>query len=67
MFTPNLLGIIECIKEINCEVCRVFYPPFINELKGSEVAECLTRDRGAAGLSLTCVTDLSSLSKTHLS
>ena len=31
------------------------------------VVECLTRDRGAAGLSLTIVTVLWSLSKTHLS
>ena len=31
------------------------------------VVECLTRDRGAAGSSLTGVTALWSLSKTHLS
>ena len=31
------------------------------------VVECLTRDRGAAGSSLTDVTALWSLSKTHLS
>ena len=31
------------------------------------VVECLTRDRRAAGSSLTCVTALWSLSKTHLS
>ena len=31
------------------------------------VEECLTRDRGAAGSSLTGVTVLWSLSKTHLS
>ena len=31
------------------------------------VIECLTRDREAAGLSLTSVTALWSLSKTHLS
>ena len=31
------------------------------------MVECLTRDRGAAGLSLTSVTALWSLSKTHLS
>ena len=36
------------------------------ERSGSEV-ECLTRDRGVAGSSLTGVTDLWSLSKTHLS
>ena len=38
----------------------------ISEL-GSAVVECLTRDRGAAGSSLTGVTALWSLSKTHLS
>ena len=36
------------------------------EPSGSEV-ECLTRDRGAMGSSLTGVTALWSLSKTHLS
>ena len=44
-------------------------PKYINchrERSGS-VVECLTRDRGAAGSSLTDVTALWSLSKTHLS
>ena len=45
--------------------------PFLNvsmdwERSGS-VVECLTRDRRAAGSSLTSVTALWSLSKTHLS
>ena len=35
--------------------------------KECTVVECLTRDRGAAGSSLTSVTALWSLSKTHLS
>ena len=35
--------------------------------RSGSVVECLTRDRGAAGLSLTGVTMLLSLSKTHLS
>ena len=35
--------------------------------RSGSVVECLTRDRGAAGLSLTGVTALWSLSKTHLS
>ena len=34
---------------------------------GSAVVECLTRDRKAVGSSLTSVTALWSLSKTHLS
>ena len=35
--------------------------------RSGSVVECLTRDRGAAGSSLTSVTALWSLSKTHLS
>ena len=34
---------------------------------GSAVVKCLTGDRRATGLILTCVTALCSLSKTHLS
>ena len=33
--------------------------------RSGSVVECLTRDQGAAGLSLTNVTGLWSLSKTH--
>ena len=35
--------------------------------RSASVVDCLTRDRGAAGLHLTSVTALWSLSKTHLS
>ena len=35
--------------------------------RSGSVVECLTRDRGVAGSSLTGVTALWSLSKTHLS
>ena len=35
--------------------------------RSGSVVECLTRDRGAAGSSLTSATTLGSLSKTHLS
>ena len=42
------------------------FNPFMWERSGS-VVECLTRDRRAAGSSLTGVTALWSLSKTHLS
>ena len=38
----------------------------LRERSGS-VVECSTRDQGAAGLSLTGITTLWSLSKTHLS
>ena len=41
--------------------------PTINWERSGSVVECLTRDRGAAGSSLTGVTALLSLSKTHLS
>ena len=35
--------------------------------RSGSVAECLTRDRGAAGSSLTGVAAFRSLSKTHIS
>ena len=38
-----------------------------NWKRSGSVVECLTRDQGAAGSSLTIVTALRSLSKTHLS
>ena len=38
-----------------------------NRERGGSVVECLTRDRGAAGSSLTGLTALWSLRKTHLS
>ena len=46
---------------------RMPYNDCFEIIKGSAVAQCLTRDRGAAGSSLTGVTALWSLSKTHLS
>ena len=47
---------------------QIFLKPFIGEReRSSSVVECLTRDRRAAGSSLTGVTALWSLSKTHLS
>ena len=49
-----------CIK-----TCTLVFKIF-RERSGS-VVECLTQDRGAAGSSLTGVTMLWSLSKTHLS
>ena len=39
----------------------------INGERSGSVVECLTQDREAVGLSLTGVTALWSLSKTHLS
>ena len=40
---------------------------FYNRERSGSVVECFTRDRGVAGSSLTNVTALWSLSKTHLS
>ena len=40
---------------------------WVGRVRSGSVVECLTRDREAAGLSLTGVTALWSLSKTHLS
>ena len=40
---------------------------FYNRERSGSVVECFTRDRGVAGSSLTGVTALWSLSKTHLS
>ena len=51
----------------NC-LQRLIYKMESSRLERSgSVIECLTRDGGAAGLSLTGVTALWSLSKTHLS
>ena len=43
------------------------FPTIPNQERSGSVVECLTRDRRAAGWSLTGVTALWSLSKTHLS
>ena len=51
--------------------CRIFrsskFGNFQRWERSGSVVECLTRDREAAGSSLTGVTALWSLSKTHLS
>ena len=53
--------------QFNCDcVTSWSYSLFLRERSGS-VVECLSRDRGAAGSSLTGVTALWSLSKVHLS
>ena len=58
-------------KEILCQNCKNFRNFGHSECRVPQltkgVVECLTRDREAAGLSLTGVTALWSLSKTHLS
>ena len=50
----------------NYTVVNKVFLSHVWERSGS-VGECLTRDRGAAGSSLTGITALWSLSKTHLS
>ena len=44
----------------------IHYNPPTHWERSASVVECLTRDRGATGSSLTSVTALWSLSKTHL-
>ena len=51
---------------VSVDILKFSTPAAGRERSGS-VIECLTRDRGAAGSSLTRVTALWSLSKTHLS
>ena len=50
---------------IYIKLCGKIFTGFARERSGS-VEECLTQNREAAGLSLTGVTALWSLSKTHL-
>ena len=63
----------EVVSEVTPEVMPEVMPKFMPEVMPEDgepsgsVVECLTRDRGAAGSSLTGVTALWSLSKTHLS
>ena len=46
---------------------KIYKPPVLYRERFGSVVEFFTRDRGAAGSSLTSVTVLWSLSKTHLS
>ena len=50
-----------------CRSTRLGGFHFTKGERSGSVVECLTRDRGALGSSLTGVTSLWSLSKTHLS
>ena len=49
------------------DLCKQFRPRSGSRERSGSMVECLTRDRGVAGSSLTGVTALWSLSKTHLS
>ena len=67
MLDQFLWGHSSRVCDISCFFfCFFFVFVFFRECSGS-VVECLTWDRGAAGSSLTGVTALWSLSKTHLS
>ena len=52
---------------LSLSMYTVYYANPLNRERSGSVVECLTRDRRAAGSSLTGVTALWSLSKTHLS
>ena len=63
----TLIFIKKMLASVSCYfMYSIKYHNWSRERIGS-VVECLTRDREAAGLSLTGVTALWSLSKTHLS
>ena len=73
-FTKYLKGITGIfIREGNCTCCRYAKElphgdcSFEHLERGGSVVECLTGDQEAPGSSLTGVTALWSLSKTHLS
>ena len=59
-----LVQVKEPYDNLDMVTCRV---STCNRERSGSVVECLTRDRRAAGSSLTGVTALWSLSKTHLS
>ena len=63
---PRPFGLESSTLPCQIQLISTLQPPFFRERSGS-VVECLTRDRRAAGWSLTGVTALWSLSKTHLS
>ena len=56
----------QALTQLDVKILFDDFTYHVRERSGS-VVECLTRDREAAGSSLTGVTALWSLSKTHLS
>ena len=75
---PTEYYIYVCISQVSrasnamCSTYRVLvdlilYFTGVQRERSGSVVECFTRDRRAEGSSLTCVTVLWSLSKTHLS
>ena len=72
LVTVNVLWLFLTVLWICLQSVIVVYPDhahfFIgNRERSGSVVECLTQDQGVAGSSLTGVTVLWSLSKTHLS
>ena len=58
---------VRMAESIKAMFIVALWSPAGNRERSGSVVECLTGDRGAAGLSLTSVNSLWSLSKTHLS
>ena len=65
--SSNVVSIIDVYKILIFNIALTSSEASDQPLFGSAVVECLTRDLRAAGSSLTGVTVLWSLSKTHLS
>ena len=55
------------VRMLYSNLCSSQFSYTVHRERSGSVAECLTRDREAAGLSLADVNALLSLSKTHLS
>ena len=64
---PGNCGIMDWLLSLYFTVARQQRTHLIHRERSGSVVECLTRDRRVAGSSLTGVTALWSLSKTHLS
>ena len=61
------VAVEEILEDFISEIESFFFSYILCRERSGSVVECLTRDRRAAGSSLTGVTALWSLSKTHLS
>ena len=62
---PHIEDVVR--QRILKSLIQIIIPKCAHRERSGSVVECLTRDRGAAGSSLTGVTALWSLSETHLS
>ena len=71
-FSDKVFSVIDCFSVPRYTYRQdrkkfIQYVLLSSQERSGSVVECLTRDRGVAGSSLTCDTALWSLSKTHLS